>query len=58
MPTFRSTRRVPHAPGPMFDLVADVERYPEFLPMCEGLRVLRRTPAGDGQSATIGSSAL
>lgn len=27
----------------MFDLVADVQRYPEFLPLCTGLRVLRRT---------------
>lgn len=26
----------------MFDLVADVERYPEFLPLCEGARVRRR----------------
>jgi coenzyme Q-binding protein COQ10 len=26
----------------MFDLVADVERYPEFLPLCEGLRVTER----------------
>ena len=26
----------------MFDLVKDVERYPEFLPMCEGITVRRR----------------
>lgn len=31
----------------MFDLVADVERYPEFLPLCEGLRVLKREERGD-----------
>ena len=30
----------------MFDLVADVERYPEFLPLCTALRVLRRTAQG------------
>ena len=50
MPTFRTTREVRHAPDRMFALVADVERYPEFLPLCESLRVLRREPGeGDGQ---------
>ncbi len=29
-------------PGPMFDLAADVERYPEFLPWWVAARVLRR----------------
>lgn len=43
MPSFRTTRRVPHTPQEMFRLVADVERYPDFLPLCTGLRVLRRT---------------
>jgi coenzyme Q-binding protein COQ10 len=32
----------------MFALVADVERYPEFVPLCEGLRVLGRTAGGEG----------
>ena len=43
MPTFRTTRRVPFTAQQMFDLVADVERYLEFLPLCEGLRVQSRT---------------
>ncbi len=30
----------------MFDVVADVERYPEFLPLCEGLVVTRRSEDG------------
>jgi coenzyme Q-binding protein COQ10 len=30
----------------MFEVVADVERYPEFLPWCTGLRVLRREQQG------------
>ena len=33
----------------MFDLVADVERYPEFVPLCERLRVRKRTPGEEGQ---------
>ena len=41
------TRRVPYTAAQMFDLVADVERYPEFLPLCEGLRVLSRNDEGD-----------
>ncbi|RUP14541.1 MAG: type II toxin-antitoxin system RatA family toxin, partial [Methylobacterium sp.] len=33
MPSFRVTRAVKHTPQQMYDLVADVERYPEFLPL-------------------------
>ncbi|KAA2236982.1 type II toxin-antitoxin system RatA family toxin [Salinarimonas soli] len=47
MPTFSSKRRVRHSPANMFDLVADVEKYPLFLPLCEDLRVRRRAAAGD-----------
>lgn len=36
----------------MFALVADVERYPEFLPLCTGLSVLSRRPLADGQELT------
>jgi coenzyme Q-binding protein COQ10 len=42
MPQLSTTRRVRHAASEMFDLVADVERYPEFVPLCESLRVRRR----------------
>ena len=47
MPSFRTTRRVPFTPRQMFDLVADVERYPEFLPLCEGLTVVSRAREGE-----------
>lgn len=50
MPSFRTTREVRHSPDRMFDLVADVERYPEFLPLCESLRVLRREPGEGGET--------
>ena len=33
---------MPHAPDRMFALVADVESYPQFLPMCEALTVRSR----------------
>lgn len=43
MPQFSTRRRVRHPASRMFDLVADVERYPEFVPLCRAMRVLRRT---------------
>lgn len=48
MPKFRTTRRVRHAAAEMFDLVADVERYPEFVPLCRILKVRRRVESGEG----------
>ncbi|HEY4114963.1 MAG TPA: type II toxin-antitoxin system RatA family toxin [Rhizomicrobium sp.] len=42
MPTHTESRRVPHDADLMFDIVADVERYPEFLPWVVSLRVLSR----------------
>ena len=53
MPTFRSSRRVRHSPADMFDLVADVEQYPEFLPLCEGLTIRRRSNADDGVEVLV-----
>lgn len=42
MPTHAEQRVLPHRPDQMFDLVADVEKYPEFLPWCIGCRIRRR----------------
>ena len=42
MPRFTTRRVVRHSPARMFDLVADVERCPEFLPLCESLTVKTR----------------
>ncbi|MBM3567576.1 MAG: type II toxin-antitoxin system RatA family toxin [Alphaproteobacteria bacterium] len=42
MPTHAETRLLPHAPEFLFDLVADIERYPEFLPWCVACRIRRR----------------
>jgi coenzyme Q-binding protein COQ10 len=47
MPQLSTTRRVRHAAADMFDLVADVEHYPEFVPLCRSLAVRSRTRAGD-----------
>ncbi len=37
----------------MFRLVADVEAYPEFVPMCQKLRVLKREAGADGEVRLI-----
>src|SRR3981081_2047152 len=47
MPQFSTKRRVGHSAADMFDLVADVERYPEFVPLCRAMRVMRRTRTDD-----------
>ena len=52
MPQFRTTRRVRHSAEKMFDLVADVERYPEFVPLCQSLRVRKRN-AGEGTETLV-----
>jgi coenzyme Q-binding protein COQ10 len=46
MKKFSSKRRVHHSASEMFDLVADVERYPEFVPLCQSLDVRQRSTEG------------
>jgi coenzyme Q-binding protein COQ10 len=43
VPSTTSKRHVSHSAEQMFELVADVERYPEFLPFCEDLKILSRS---------------
>ena len=37
----------------MFDLVADVERYPEFVPLCHALKIRQRLPKADGTEIVV-----
>jgi coenzyme Q-binding protein COQ10 len=53
LPVFRDERRVRHSAGQMFDLVADVERYPEFVPLCKTLRIRTRRPEADGRETLV-----
>jgi coenzyme Q-binding protein COQ10 len=53
MPRFSSKHRVQHRANQMFDLVADVERYPEFVPLCSALKVRRRMPQPDGTEIIV-----
>ena len=53
MPTFSNKRRVRHPAADMFNLVADVERYPEFVPMCRDLKVRQRSASGEGIETVV-----
>ncbi|MDR3438283.1 type II toxin-antitoxin system RatA family toxin [Telmatospirillum sp.] len=45
MPTHAEKRHLPYTPEQLFDLVIDIERYPEFLPWCVAARIRRRDGA-------------
>ena len=47
MPEHRETRVLPYTPEQMFALVADVEKYPQFLPWCVACRITSRPTATD-----------
>lgn len=47
MPKYENARLVRHSPQQMFDLVADIERYPEFLPLCQSLTVRSKRERDD-----------
>jgi len=53
MPQFSTKRRVPHSATDMFDLVADVEHYPEFVPLCRALHVRARQRDGEGREVIV-----
>src|SRR6202161_1809101 len=53
MPHFSSKRLIHHSAPQMFDLVADVERYPEFVPLCKSLKIRQRTPKPDGTEIVV-----
>jgi len=42
VPSHFEQRVLPHTPEQLFDLVADVGRYPEFLPWCVASRILEQ----------------
>ena len=47
MPTHSETRRLPYTAQQMYDLVADVANYPEFLPWTAAARIRETTDKGD-----------
>lgn len=51
MPTHSETKRLPYTPQQMYDLVADVASYPEFLPWCAAARI--RSHRQDGPAEVL-----
>ncbi|MAC82364.1 MAG: ubiquinone-binding protein [Rhodobacteraceae bacterium] len=49
MPKHSETRTLPYTAQQMYDLVADVGSYPEFLPWCAAARIRSRTPEAEGE---------
>jgi len=54
MPRHAERRLLPHTPEQLFELVVDVERYPEFLPWCVATRVSGRRADGFMAEMVIG----
>lgn len=44
MPIHSETRKLPYSAQQMYDLVADVAKYPAFLPWCAAARIRSQTP--------------
>jgi coenzyme Q-binding protein COQ10 len=57
MPQFETTRIARHTADQMFALVADVEKYPQFLPLCEALNVQSRKER-DGKTLLIADMSI
>ena len=54
MPVHAERKLLPYAPEQMWDLVADVDRYPQFLPWCAGAKVRSRSETELVADLTIG----
>ena len=53
MPSFSSVHEVKHNAEDMFRLVADVEQYPKFVPLCQALHVRGRKELEDGRTVLV-----
>jgi len=53
VPSFRNGRRVDHRADQMFDLVADIEQYPKFVPLCQATSNRRRVEDGQGRAVLL-----
>jgi coenzyme Q-binding protein COQ10 len=53
VPNFSTRRSVRHSASDMFDLVADVDQYPQFVPLCSALKIRKRTPGENGTEVLV-----
>ena len=54
MPVHTEQRKLPYTPQQLYSLVADIEKYPQFLPWCVGARIRSRTETEMVADLTIG----
>jgi coenzyme Q-binding protein COQ10 len=55
MPQHSETRILPYSAEQIFDLVADIERYPEFLPWCKEAQIIGRGKNGVVADLIVGT---
>ncbi len=53
MESHSETKHFPYTIEQLYTLVADVERYPEFIPWCQAIRILKRDPEGQWLEAQM-----
>ncbi|WP_424928257.1 type II toxin-antitoxin system RatA family toxin [Amaricoccus tamworthensis] len=53
MPTHAEKRVMPYSPQQMYDLIADIRKYPEFLPWCSACRIRSTRPLSEGEGSVI-----
>jgi coenzyme Q-binding protein COQ10 len=62
MPKFSTNHRVAHSAADMLALVADIEAYPQFVPLCEQLKIRGRHMEGGREvlvaDMTVGYKAI
>ncbi len=58
MPAIRETRRLPYSAEQVFDIVADVDKYPEFLPWVVATRVKQDSETSMTADMLVGFKAL
>ena len=58
MPQHSETRHLPYTAEQMFDLVADIKRYPSFLPWVSAMRVRQDTPTETLADMIVGFKGL
>lgn len=58
MPRHEETRHLPYTPEQMFDLVANISAYPEFLPWISAMRLKSDTPTETVADMIVGFKGL
>jgi len=58
VPSFKTVRPVRFTADEMFALVADVEKYPQFVPLCESLVVRSREPGENGTHLIVATMGI